>query len=147
MVMKTLILKETQAPYTLTLDEVTLAEGPVRVLCGEQTIGVLVPPDEYKLFRTWRERRQRRAQIQQARDPFEREVAAFERMLPDLLQKYRGRVAALHNGRVVEVGALGESVAEVAGRVYDRIGYVPAYIQQVEETPRVYRITGPRLAQ
>ncbi len=40
--MKTLILKETQALYTLTLDEATLAEGPVRVLWGEQTIGVLV---------------------------------------------------------------------------------------------------------
>lgn len=147
MAMKTLILKETQAPYTLTLDEVTLAEGPVRVLRGEQTIGVLVPPDEYKLFRAWRERRQHRAQMRRAHDPFEREVATFERMLPDLLQKYRDRVVALHNGQVVEVGALGESVAEVAGRVYDRIGYVPVYVQQVEETPRVYRITGPRLAQ
>ena len=145
--MKTLILKETQAPYTLTLDEGTLAEGPVRVLRGEQTIGVLVSPNEYKLFRAWRATQQRRPRTQQAHDPFEREVAAFERMLPDLLQKYRGRVVALHNGHVVEVGALGESVAEVAGRVYDRIGYVPVYVQQVEETPRVYRITGPRLVQ
>ena len=147
MAIKTLTLKETQAPYTLTLDEATLAEGPVRVLRGEQTIGVLVPPDEYELFRAWRETQQRRAQVQRPHEQFEREVATFERILPELLQKYRGRVVAIHNGQVVEVGATGESVAKVAGRVYERIGYVPVYVQQVEETLRVYKITGPRLVQ
>jgi len=136
MAMKTLILKETQAPYTLTLDENTLAEGPVRVLRGEQTIGVLVPPDEYELFRAWRERRQRRAQMQRAHDPFEREVAAFERMLPDLLQKYRDRVVAIHNGQVVEAG---DSKAEVSERVHQRLGDVTVYIQRVSEHPHIYK--------
>jgi len=143
--MKTLVLKESQAPYTLALDEATLAEGPVRVLRDGRTIGVLVPPDEYESFRAWRETQQRRAQVQQPLEQFEREAAAFERMLPELLQRYRGRVVAIHNGQVVEVGAAGESVAKVAGRVYDRIGYVPVYVQRVEEVPRIYKITGPRL--
>lgn len=145
--MKTLALKEAQASYILTLDEVTLAEGPVRVLRGEQTIGVLVPPDEYEAFCAWRETQARRKWEQSVHEQFEQEAAAFGRLLPELLQEYRGRVVAIHNGQVVEVGATGESVAEVAGRVYDRIGYVPVYVQQVEETPRVYRITGPRLVQ
>lgn len=146
---KKLVLKETQVPYIL--DEAVLAEGPVQVLRvegeGERVIGVLVPSEEYAAFRAWRETREHLAQVQQAHDPFEREVAAFERMLPELLQKYRGRVVAIHNGQVLEAGRPGESVAEVAGRVYDRIGYVPVYVQQVEETPRIYRITGPRMAQ
>ncbi len=55
--MKTLILKETQASYTLAIDEATLAEGPVRVLRGEHIIGVLVAPDEYELFRAWQQER------------------------------------------------------------------------------------------
>ena len=98
--MKTLRLKETQSPYTLTIDEAILVDGPVRVLQGEQTIGVLVPPDEYEAFRTWKESQQRQARVQQTHEAFEREVAAFERMLPELLQKYRDRVVAVHNGQV-----------------------------------------------
>ena len=134
--MKTLTLKETQAPYTLTLDEATLAEGPVRVLRGEQTIGVLVPPDEYETFRAWQETQKRQERTQQAHEAFEREVAAFERMLPELLQEYRDRVVAIHNGQVVEVG---DSKAEVSERVHQRLGEVIVYVQLVSEHPRVYK--------
>lgn len=146
--MKKLVLREIQAPYIL--DEAALAEEPVQVLRvegdGERVIGVLVSPEEYAAFSAWRDA-ERRAQAQQAHGQFEREAAAFERLLPELLPKYRGRVVAIYDGQVVETGRPGESVAEVAGRVYDRIGYVPVYVQQVEETPRVYKITGPRMVQ
>jgi hypothetical protein len=144
--MKMVTLKETQPPYTLTLDEAELAEGPVRVVRGEQTIGVLVTPDEYEAFRAWRQAQQQPVPGPQTNEAFEREVAAYERMLPELLQKYRGRVVAIHDEQLVEVGASGESVGDVAKRVYDRLGYISVYVQRVEETPRVYRIGGPRLA-
>jgi hypothetical protein len=145
--MKTVTLKEAHAPYTLDVDDATLAEGPVRVVHGEQTLGVLVPPDEYEAFCAWRARLACRKPTQPKHERFEREVAAFERMLPDLLQKYRGQVVAIHGGEVVEVGTPGEGVAEVSGRVYERLGYVPVYFQHVTETPRVYRISGPRVVQ
>ncbi len=147
--MKTLILKETQAPYTLTLNEAALTEEPVQVLHsdGERVVGVIVPAAEYAAFCAWREMQQRRQQTQQNCETFEQEAAAFERMLPQLLREHRGRVVAIHGGQIVEVGHPGESVAKVAGRVYDRMGYVPVYVQQVTETPRVYKITGPRLVQ
>jgi len=143
--MKTLVLKEAQAPYTLTLDESALSEGPVQVLQGERVIGVLVPPEEYTAFRAWQEAQHHPQRVGQDHGAFEREAAAFAALLPELLQEYRGRVVAIHDGQVVEVGHPGESVAQVAVRVYDRLGYVPVYVQQVEESPRVYRITGPRL--
>jgi len=149
--MKELVLKETQAPYTLTLDETMLDEGPVRVLRvegeHERTIGVLVSPDEYAAFCAWREAQQRSQPIQQATSTFQHEVEAFVALWPELLQKYRGRVVAIYGRQVVEVGHPQESVADVAGRVYERIGYVPVYVQRVEETPRIYRVTGPRLVQ
>jgi len=144
--MKTLILKEARAPYTLTLDEATLAEGPVQVLLGKRTIGVLVPPKEYAAFCAWQKACWHEQWVQQAHKAFEREVEAFEHMWPELLQKYHGRIVAIYDGQIVEVGDPGEGIAEVAGRVYDRIGYVPVYVQQVEERTRVYKITGPRLA-
>lgn len=134
--MKTLILKETQAPYTITLDEAALSEGPVQVLRGERTIGVLVPPEEYAAFRAWQETQQHRVWVQPVHEAFEHEVTAFERMLPKLLQEYRGRVVAIHNGQVVEVG---DSKAEVSERVYQRLGDVTVYIQRVSEYPRIYK--------
>lgn len=142
---KTLVLKETQAPYTLTLDETALSEGPVQVLQGERVIGVLVPPEEYTAFRAWQQAQHYPQQVGQDHGAFEREAAAFAALLPGLLREYRGRVVAIHDGQVVEVGHPGESVAEVAARVYDRLGYVLIYVQQVEESPRVYRIPGPRV--
>ncbi|OQY21816.1 MAG: hypothetical protein B6I35_07625 [Anaerolineaceae bacterium 4572_32.2] len=106
--MKTLILKEAQSPYTLTLDEAALSEGPVQVRRieggSERVVGVLVSPEEYAMFHAWREIQQRRARMQQAHgavhEAFEREVKAFERMLPQLLEKHRNRVVAIHDGQV-----------------------------------------------
>ena len=137
---KTLILKETQALYTLTLDEAALSEGPVQVLQGERVIGVIVPPAEYAAFRVWQESQWRPQWARQDRGAFEREATAFAALLPELLREYRGCVVAIHDAQVVEVGRPGESVADVAGRVYDRLGYVPVYVQRVEESSRVYRI-------
>ena len=134
--MKSLTLKETRAPYTLTFDEAWLTEGPVRVLQGDRTIGVLIPPDEYERFRVWQEAQQRQARAQRVPEQFEREVATFERMLPELLQKYRDRVVAIHDGQVVEVG---DTKAEVSERVRRRLGDTVVYIQRVSERPRVYR--------
>jgi hypothetical protein len=133
---KTVTLKETQAPYTLNLDEAALAEGPVRVLRGGHTIGVLVPPDEYEAFCAWRETQQRQTPLQPVHEEFQREVAAFERMLPELLQEYQGRVVAIHRGQVIEVG---DSKAEVSERVHKRLGDVTVFIQQVEEQLPVRR--------
>jgi hypothetical protein len=135
--MKSLTLKETRAPYyTLTFDTAWLREGPVRVLQGDRTIGVLIPPDEYEKFRAWQEVQQRQVQAQCIPEQFEQEVAAFERMLPELLQKYRDRVVAIHSGQVVEVG---DTKAEVSERVRRRLGDAVVYIQRVSEYPRVCR--------
>ena len=142
MAVKTLTLKETRAPYTLTFDESTLAEGSVRVLRGEQTIGILVPPEEYEAFRIWRETRLRQAQIPPVPEQFEREVAAFERMLPALLQKYRDRVVAIYNGQVVEVG---DSKVHVSEKAHQRLGDVIIYVQRVSEYPQIYRFPYFRL--
>jgi hypothetical protein len=120
-----------------------LDEGPVRVLRGEQTVGVLVPSEEYEEFQAWRETRQRRAQMQQVHEAFEREVAAFDRMLPELLQEHRDRVVAIHDGQVVEVG---DSKEEVSERVHQRLGDVIVYVQRVSERPRVVKFPYFRVA-
>ena len=76
---------------------------------------------------------------EQALAAFEREVAAYERLKPELLKRYAGRVVAIYQGQVV---AVGNDKMEVLGDVYERIGYVPCYIEWVEpDAPRRARIT------
>lgn len=72
-----------------------------------------------------------------------REQEAFRRLLPDLLKTHRGQYAAVHEGRVVEVGP--DKLA-VAGEAYARFGYVPIYVSLVTDQPLPPgRIPSPRL--
>ena len=138
--MKTLTLKEAQALYDV-LGESQITQEPILVERDGQPIGVFVPLSEYETFRAWRQV-QRHPSNDEA---FRREVEAFERMKPELLRQYRNRAVAIYNGQVVEVGSENESVADVAMRVYERLGYIPVYVYRVEETPRVYKISSPRI--
>jgi hypothetical protein len=70
---KTLVLKEAQPLYTLALDEDLLAEGPVRLQRGDETLGILISPQEYEAFRVWRE--EQRQGVEDWPAPFE--VIAF----------------------------------------------------------------------
>lgn len=70
---------------------------------------------------------------------FEQEVATFEQIKPQLLQKYPGKVVAIYQGQVV---AVGEERIEVHNQVIEKYGNVPCYVENViEDTPRVVRVT------
>ncbi|MDQ3247631.1 MAG: DUF5678 domain-containing protein [Chloroflexota bacterium] len=74
---------------------------------------------------------------------FAQEVAAFERLKPELLKKYPQRVVAIHQGQVV---AVGDNRMDVLGILLDRLGPVPCYIEWVEqETPRRVRMPSIRV--
>ena len=128
-------LRESRSPYTLTVDEQTLREPAVLEQNG-QPVAALVPIAEYEAFRAWQQTKERHHPQARA-DAFEQERAAFERMKPELLRTHRGQVVAVYQGQVVRVGT---GVAETLDAVYDEFGYVPCYVQRVEETARVYRL-------
>jgi hypothetical protein len=76
---------------------------------------------------------------EQALEAFEREVAAYERLKPELLKQYAGRVVAIYQERVV---AVGDNEMDVLGDVYERIGHVPCYIEWAKpDAPRRVRMT------
>ena len=141
--MKTLTIKEAQALYNV-LDESQVTEAAL-IDHDDRPVRVIVPADEYAAFLAWRKAEQERQQQSAQDQAFQREIAAFERMKPELLRQYRNRVVAIHDGQVVEIGSENESVADVAMRVYERLGYVPVYVHRVEEAPRVYKISSPRI--
>jgi len=76
-------------------------------------------------------------------EAFEQERQAFERLKPELLRTHRGQWVAIHQGEVVEAG---QDRSQVLDSVYDRFGYVPVYVQLVEEQPRVYKLPHRKVA-
>lgn len=63
-----------------------------------------------------------------AQEAFEQEVAAFERMKPELVDRYQGEYVAIYGGEVV---ATGEGKLKLLREVYEQFGPVVCYIAQV----------------
>lgn len=74
---------------------------------------------------------------------WERERAAFLKLLPSLLTTQRGKYVAVYEGQVVDSG---DDEIALALRAYDQIGYVPIFVGLVTDDPRpVMRMPSPRL--
>lgn len=74
---------------------------------------------------------------------FLKEVAAFERLKPELLKQYQGRAVAIYQEKVV---AVGDDVLETHEQVVDQLGDVICYVELVrDDTPRKVRITSSRI--
>jgi hypothetical protein len=135
--MRRVILKEAHAPYTLAIEEEALSQEPFILERDGKSVAVVIPITEYEAFRAWREGRGREGKRRKDLEAFERERQAFERLKPELLRTHRGQWVAIYQGEVVEVG---HDRSQVLDRVYDRFGYVPVYVQQVEERQRIYKL-------
>jgi hypothetical protein len=134
-------LKEAPAAYRAAAAQVERTGKPV-VVERQGEIAVFVSPWEtFRAFEKWYEEQERERKWQEQLEAFEREVAAFEQMKPELLEKYKGRCVAIVGGQVVEVG---DNKRQVLKRVRESLGQVTVYVQRVEEKPQVYRVSGPR---
>ena len=137
--MRQIPLKEPRAPYTVTLEDEAVSDEMMIVSHDGKPLGVLVPMDEYVAFKAWQETHNGEPKLRAEPRSLEREAQAYEGLKPRLLESHRGRTVAVHQEQIVEVGAEGESLADLAVRVYKRLGYVPIYFKRVEDRPRVYK--------
>jgi hypothetical protein len=135
--MRRVILKEPHAPYTLAIEEEVLTQEPFILERDGEPVAAVIPISEYQAFRAWQEARDREEQRRKDLEAFEREREAFERLKPELLRTHRGQWVAVYQEKVVEAG---QDRSQVLDSVYDRFGYVPVYVQKVEEQPRVYKM-------
>lgn len=133
--MEKITLRESQAPYTVILDEKTLHNDVTLLEQDGAPVAVLLTARLYENFRAWQQREQARPQSPQMA-AFAQERAAFERMLPQLLQDHLGKVVAIYQGKVVEIG---DEIGPTLEKVHTRYGYVPCYVGRVEAAPRVYK--------
>jgi PHD/YefM family antitoxin component YafN of YafNO toxin-antitoxin module len=127
---KRVVLKESRAPYTLTLGEEVLSEGPVILERDGEAVAAVISMAEYEAYRAWREAAQRETGLKQ-------DLEAFERLKPELLRTHRGQWVAVYRGEVIEIGP---DRSQVLDRVYSQLGYVQVYVQKVEEKPKVYKV-------
>jgi hypothetical protein len=98
-----------------------------------QRVAVILPIEEYEAYRVWRDAQSQLESSNASADDtaaFEREKAAFERLKPELLQRYPGKCVAIVNEQVVEVG---DDKLEVLDRIHEKFGRVPVYVQWVTE--------------
>ncbi len=70
-------------------------------------------------------------------DKFERERAAFYRLLPELLKTHRGQVVAIHNEQVIAIGDERRPVIDEATRI---AGHVDLFVETVADEWPVERI-------
>jgi hypothetical protein len=101
---------------------------PPEVPVGKVTLTVQTPFDPF-------------SPLPHTSDKFERERAAFFRLLPELLKTHSGKVVAIHDEQVI---AVGDEPVAVATEVYKKVGYVALYVQRVLEKQPVYRLKTPR---
>jgi PHD/YefM family antitoxin component YafN of YafNO toxin-antitoxin module len=137
---KTVNLKEAQAKYSIYLNKIDLAQGPLILEHEGEPVAAVVPIAEYREFEAWRERRV--SPLPSPDDEWEQGRQAFERMRNELLKTHKGQFVAILNNQVVDADA---EIGTLAKRVYARFGYRPIYMQKVTEQPRVARILSPRV--
>ncbi len=132
------VLKEVNAPYTVTADDEAIGRQTIIIRRNDQPIAVVLPYAEYEELLL-------RPAIGSAGDNplFERERAAFQRLLPELLKTHRGEWVAVVDGQAVEFGPDFSSVIVPVRR---RFGQRPVYVHEISEEPRLYTISSPRVS-
>lgn len=136
---KMISLKETRATYALSLNETQLGQEPIIIEREGQPLAAIIPIETYREFVAWQESRtERRRQLA----ALQKEREAFYQLRDQLLKTHRGQFVAVLGGQVVDSDV---DNCELARRVYHKFGYVPIYIQKVEEKPRVYDIPSPEV--
>ena len=141
--MRRVVLKEAHAPYTLAIEAEALSREPFILERDGEAVAAVIPITEYQAFRIWRETRGREQKRRKSLEAFERERQAFECLKPDLLRTHQGQWVAIYQEKVVEAG---QDRSQVLDSVYDRFGYVPLYVQRIEEQPRVYKLPHRKVA-
>ncbi|MEW5718777.1 MAG: type II toxin-antitoxin system HicA family toxin [Chloroflexota bacterium] len=127
-------LKEIRETYSANIDPAQLECEPIILERDGRQVGAVISIEEYQSYLAWKNR----AEATEDFPPeWYVEKAAFERMLPELLQAYRGKFVAIYQGKVVDSD---DKMGELIWRVERKLGDKSFYVDEVLETPRVYRI-------
>lgn len=134
------VIREALSPYIVAPNDEALGHETIIVQRDGEPFVAVMPYAEYQQLMALKAVA---PSVSSSDDPiFERNRAAFQRQLPDLLKTHRGKWVAIVNEKVAVIG---DSSAWVIEEVIRKLGNVRVYVQEVLETRRVYRISGPRV--
>ena len=127
-------LKEFHETYSAEIDPAQIARDPIILRRNGEPVGAVISIEEYQSYLAWK----KQVAIEDDFPPewFE-EKAAFQRMLPELLKTHNGKWVAIYHSEVVDSD---DKEGELIWRVEQKLGEEPFFVDQVLETPRVYRI-------
>ncbi|HET7089609.1 MAG TPA: DUF5678 domain-containing protein [Anaerolineae bacterium] len=133
-------LREVNAPYTVNSEDEAIGRDTIVIRRSGEPVAVVVPYAEYVELLA---RPSAQPSEPVSGDPdFERERAAFRRLLPELLKAHRGEWVAIVNEQAVEFGP---DFGSVILRVRERFGQRAVYVQEILEKPRVYKFGSPHV--
>jgi len=139
--MKTIVLRESQAPYTLPVDDETLTREPVFLERGGKPVAVIIPIAEYEALQS--QRQESKWEDVQVSGTLARDRAAFLAMKKQLLKTHSGQYVAFKDAQFEDADPDDRVLIK---RLYARFGVVPLYIKRVEAQEQVYHLPGPRIA-
>lgn len=131
------MLKEVNAPYTVNAEDEAVGRDTIVIRRNGEPIAVVLPFAEYEGLLA-----RQSAQTSSSDPIFDRERAAFHRLLPELLKTHRGEWVAIVDEQPVEFGP---DFSSVIVRVRQRFGQRPVYAHEILERPRTYKISSPRV--
>ena len=122
-------------PVAVKIDPARLARKTIILKRKGKPFGAVVSIEDYRKYKRWK-----RAQLPEDDFPpaWYEEKAAFQKLLPELLETHREKFVAIYKGQVVDSD---EKEGELMYRVGLKYGDTPVYIDEVLEKPRVYRVT------
>jgi len=127
-------IKEVNAPYIVDAEDKSIGRETIIIRHDGEPVAVIVPYADYTELIA----RQPGRPVETSSDEsaFERERAAFRRLLPELINTHRGEWVAIVDEQAVEFGI---DFSSVIRRVRERFGQRPVYVQEVLEKPRVIK--------
>jgi len=132
-------LKETQRAYSLAIEASQMDQGPIFVEHEGRPVAVIVSFEDYR--RRFHVGRDAWQQEQLQRMTSNR--AAFQQLLPELIETHRDQFVAFYRGRLVDTDP--DRVLLIQ-RTRAR-GYRPVYIQRVTPEPRIVELPSPEEVQ
>ncbi len=128
-------IREVQTPYIIRLDDKAIGQETIIIRQRGEPVAAIVP---YPLYEKAILGKTLPITLPVPDPEFEKQWHAFQRMRPELLQKYPGQWVAVVNE---QVAAIGSDFSIVAEQVEKEFGNVPRCIGEVLETPKIYRMT------
>ena len=135
-------LREVNMPYTVNPDDEAVGRETVIIRRNGEPVAAVIPFAEYQDLLALKPHPAPKPLAEPVDAEFEKQWAALQRMMPELLQTHAGQWVAIVNEKLVASGPVWATVFE---DVFNRLGDVPMCIHEVRRKPRVYKMESPHI--